>query len=330
MAFVKANLGMLGAILAIVLFALPAQSRADSPLTGSFTATKACPAYQSFRKATNPGGMTITAGQSYALVAGNTATPTHVLIIVPGATPDHRWVAADCGTYPAAAAPAPAGPSATSESASRPAQYVLAISWEPGFCTGKPDKPECSSETPARFDASHFTLHGLWPDPNEYCGVEPADIAADKAGHWSALPEIDLDPKTRAHLDQGMPGTQSELERHEWIKHGTCSGVSAIDYFGRALTFLDAVNASPVQALFAANIGKSITLDAIRAAFDQGFGPHSGYRIRLACDRQRDITEITIGLAGDVLGSTPLPALIAAAGPTNGGCNEGVVVRAGN
>ena len=68
-----------------------------------------------------------------------------------------------------------------------PTHYVLSLSWEPGFCAGHGDKPECAAETATGFDASHFTLHGLWPDPNEYCGVAASDISADKAGDWNAL-----------------------------------------------------------------------------------------------------------------------------------------------
>ena len=343
MKLARANRGLLALAITVLaaMGAMP-QARADSPLTGTLMATKACPAFQSFRKSTNPGDVTITAGQSYQLVAGNTATPTHLMIIVPGATPDRRWVAIDCGTQGSGIASSTTTPATTAttttaaptpaKAGTRPTQYVFAISWEPGFCAGKPGKPECGAETPSGFDASHFTLHGLWPDPNEYCGAVPADIAADKAGHWSDLPAVALDASTRAHLDQGMPGTQSQLERHEWIKHGTCAGVAMNTYFGRALGFLDQVNASPVQALFAANTGKTVTLEAIRSAFDQGFGAGAGERIRLSCPRQqgqREITEITIGLSGDVVGSAKMPDLIAAAGQTNGGCNEGAVVKVG-
>ena len=32
----------------------------------------------------------------------------------------------------------------------------------------------------------------------------------------------ELTEATRADLDLVMPGTQSDLERHEWFKHGTC------------------------------------------------------------------------------------------------------------
>ena len=51
------------------------------------------------------------------------------------------------------------------------ATYVLAISWEPAFCEDHEGKSECQRETEQTFDATHFSLHGLWPQPkgNFYC-----------------------------------------------------------------------------------------------------------------------------------------------------------------
>ena len=103
-------------------------------------------------------------------------------------------------------------------------------------------------------------------------------------------------------------------------------------YFGAALHVLDAMNASPVQALFANNIGKSVSQQDIRAAFDAGFGKDAGQRIRLSCDRdgsRRIITEITIGLYGAVTPQSDIAGLIAAAHPTKGGCDSGEVDAAG-
>jgi ribonuclease T2 len=244
-------------------------------------------------------------------------------------------VAIGCGTLSSGGAAAPISPARSASPgqpnrspADNPTHFVLSLSWEPGFCAGHRGKAECAGETPAGFDASHFTLHGLWPDPREYCGVPAADIAADKADDWNALPAVELSAATRARLDQLMPGARSLLERHEWIKHGTCSGVSADAYFGRALGFVNAINSSPVQALFAGNVGANLTLGAIRTALDKGFGGGAGQRVRLSCTRDggvRRITEVTIGLDGPVMDDTALPALIAAARPTNGGCDAGLV-----
>lgn len=232
--------------------------------------------------------------------------------------------------------PTPQLPPAPSEPASPdapppPQPHVLAISWEPAFCEGASGKPECRTQTASRPDADRFSLHGLWPK-EDYCDVAARDVSADKSGEWSSLPAPRLSAATAAALDVAMPGTQSGLERHEWIKHGTCSGAGADTYFRRAIALLDAVNGSAVRTLFSSNIGRSLTRGDIRTAFDSAFGSGAGARVRVACNRDGDrslITELTIGLDGDVLGTGTLPALIAAARPTDGGCTSGLVDRVG-
>ncbi len=91
---------------------------------------------------------------------------------MPGAQPDRRWVAVDCGTIDGAQAAPPAPPSRPQASGPKP-RYTLAVSWQPAFCEARTRTPECRSQTPGRFDASHFSLHGLWPEPyeNVFCGV---------------------------------------------------------------------------------------------------------------------------------------------------------------
>ena len=210
-------------------------------------------------------------------------------------------------------------------------QYVLAISWEPAFCEGAGGKPECRSQTSSRIDATRLSLHGLWPQ-DEYCGVGSRDESFDKSGDWDNLPRVDLSPATKAELDRIMPGTQSGLERHEWLKHGTCSGASADTYFGRAVLFLDTINNSAVGQLLGASIGKRLDGTAIRNAFDTAFGTGAGDRVRIACSQDGDrrlISEITIGLRGDVLGTGGIGELIAASRPTDPGCNGGIVDRVG-
>jgi ribonuclease T2 len=185
--------------------------------------------------------------------------------------------------------------------------------------------------TVSRFDADHFALHGLWPD-DDYCAVSAANEDADRSGRWSDLPAPNLSASTRAALDQAMPGTQSMLERHEWIKHGSCARATADAYFARAVALLAEINASAVRELFAGNLGQSVTQGDIRTAFDDAFGRSAGSRVRVACERdgnRRIVTELTIGLYGDVMGSGSLADLIAAARPTDGGCDSGVVDRVG-
>jgi ribonuclease T2 len=181
------------------------------------------------------------------------------------------------------------------------------------------------------FDATHFTLHGLWPQPRrrEYCNVSRALIDTDRKGDWQALPEVDLGADMRARLVIAMPGTQSFLDRHEWIRHGTCydRGDPEI-YFREALSLLDEVNGSAVQALFVANIGQEITVGAVRGAFDVAFGSGAGDRVRLSCKRdgsRRLITEITIGLVAQPGASNTLADLIKASTATDPGCPSGII-----
>jgi ribonuclease T2 len=209
-------------------------------------------------------------------------------------------------------------------------QYVLAISWQPAFCETRPDRPECVAQTPDRFDAGNFALHGLWPQPRsrDYCGVDAATVELDEDGAWDELPAPQLSDDLWADLQIAMPGTQSGLERHEWIKHGTCYDGDAEQYFADSLAMLDAVNASAVQALFAGNIGERVTQDQVRNSFDEAFGPGAGERVRLSCiedDGRRLIDELTIGLTGDIGGPETFPDRLMDARPTDGGCTAGIV-----
>jgi ribonuclease T2 len=213
-------------------------------MSGSFLATKDCPAFQSFRKATNPGGIKIVPGHSYPLLAKNAPEASHYRVRIEGAQPAERWVSVDCGSYSAhgASENLPNSGASGGPSDGRPAEAVLSLGWEPAFCERHAGKAECADQTLDHFDATHFTLHGLWPQPRrrEYCNVSQALIDTDRKRDWQALPEIDLDAATRARLVTAMPGTQSFLDRHEWIRHGTCYGRGDPQtYFQEALSLLD-------------------------------------------------------------------------------------------
>ena len=213
-------------------------------------------------------------------------------------------------------------------------QFVLAISWQPAFCETRPNKPECESQTEDRFDAGHFALHGLWPQPRsrDYCGVDEATVRIDEDGDWDRLPAPELSRELWAELQVAMPGTQSGLERHEWIKHGTCYDGDAEGYFADSLAMLDAINDSPVARLFAGSIGQRLTQTEIRAAFDVAFGPGAGERVRVSCvedGSRRLISELTIGLTGDIDGPASIAGRLQDARPTDGGCDAGEVDAVG-
>lgn len=313
---------------------LTAPSLAQVKLEGTFTATKTCPAYQSIKNKTNPGDVSVAPGQSYPLLGKNKDMASHYLVDVAGAAPGQRWVSIDCGTIETADAETPPATNGDDDQSSpipsKP-RFVLAISWQAAFCETRPSKQECETQTAARFDATHFALHGLWPQPRRraYCGVDEATVVDDEAGLWAKLPEPAITAQTRSALDMAMPGTKSFLHRHEWIKHGSCYPEKSSDeYFADALLVLKAINASAVQQLVASRIGKQVRTAEIRSAFDQAFGQGAGLRVRVACvddGNRRLISEVTIGVVGTIDPSSRLGDLILASGPTDAGCPGGIV-----
>ena len=319
--------------LALGFACLAGAAIADEPLQGQFVAREACAALQSIKKGTNPGGILLEPGKSYEAIAANRKPPTHYRLRIEGAEPRERWVAIACGSL--------AGDTAEPTPPVKPAIetkerfYLLAISWQPAFCEGLPNKPECKAQTGLSFEATHFTLHGLWPQPRgtEYCGVAQADRQADENHRWDLLPEVRLTSAVEAELTKVMPGTRSQLERHEWTKHGTCfPGGSAEVYFRDALKLMAELNGSPVRRYFESMTGKTVRLSDIRAKFDEAFGAGAGERIRVACKDdggRRLIAEITIGLRGEIGPETKLGSLMLASKPTDGGCARGEIDRVG-
>jgi ribonuclease T2 len=203
---------------------------------------------------------------------------------------------------------------------------------EPAFCEDHRDKNECRELSSTGFAATHLSLHGLWPQPRgtQYCNVAPNLKEIDRDHDWNDLPEPDVSENTLSRLAAVMPGAQSKLERHEWIVHGTCFGSNAEGYFARAAGLAEAVDASKVSQLFANNVGRSLSAEAIRAAFDDAFGAGAGARVTVSCNgrgENREITELMISLAGDVGGTAPLGDLIHAAQPVPPGCPSGIVER---
>jgi len=304
-------------------------ARAEVALSGSFTATQTCPAFQSFRKSSNPGDVQVEPNKTYEVIAKNKPDATHYRIIVEGAQPRERWVSSSCGHVGPTDQQSQGAPQSRAATGTR-ATHVLAMGWEPAFCEQHRDKSECGKLTPSSFASTHLSLHGLWPQPRgrQYCNVAPDVRDVDHNHDWNDLPEPEISPDTHRRLAAVMPGVQSNLQRHEWIVHGTCFGGNADEYFARAAGLAEAVNASEVAKLFTGNVGKSLSAEAIRAAFDDAFGPGAGTRVTVSCHRRGDnrtITELIINLAGDVKGSAGLATLMHAAQPVQPGCPGGLV-----
>ena len=95
--------------------------------------------------------------------------------------------------------------------------YLLSLSWAPNYCASHPT--DSSSECKAG-NHTAFVLHGLWPSSNN-----------DPMKPLNCSPARPVASDTVQHMLEYFPSRG--LIQHEWAKHGTCSGVSSAQYFGK-------------------------------------------------------------------------------------------------
>jgi len=312
---------VLAIMLAFSLVIFPHHAQALVAFDGQLTATDTCEATTSIKKGTNPGNLRLQRGQSYSIVAKNNEPASHYLLEIASAQPSQRWVSINCGTVSdqVAGTPPVNPPDNPVKLGGKGNDYLLALSWQPAFCESHSGKPECIilAQHPDRPEATHFVLHGLWPQPygTEYCGVSKSDINFDRAKAWSKLPAIEekLSPQTWANLQAVMPGTASYLQRHEWIKHGTCYPGTPDEYFAEAIALVDTFNNSPLQKLVEKNIGKQVAIKAIDEALSD-FGADTGNKVEVKC-KEKVLGEVWVNLEGDITLTTPVSKLLENASP---------------
>ncbi len=172
---------------------------------------------------------------------------------------------------------------------------LLSLSWHNAFCAKHKNRKECRDIY--NHSKDHFVLHGLWPNHQDYCEVSYDFIENDKHHRWRALPKIEYPKDLYEDMLIYMPGVLSALDRHEWVKHGTCYDSDPIKYFSDAISLTKQVDNSMVGEYFRANIGGKINLYNLRKIFDRSFGKGSGKRVVMKC-KGRVITELRINLKG--------------------------------
>ena len=120
--------------------------------------------------------------------------------------------------------------------------YVLALSWSPNWCALEGDARK-SDQCHPRHDYG-WTLHGLWPQFHR---------------GWPSFCSTAERPPSR-----GMTASMTDimgssgLAWHQWKKHGTCSGLSAPEYYALSRAAYEAVTR---PAIFR-KIDKSLRLPA--------------------------------------------------------------------
>lgn len=210
--------------------------------------------------------------------------------------------------------------------------YVLSLSLAPAFCEMKAHsyRPprQCAALTAASFRATPLTLHGLWPDRRD--GRHPDCAPGRVRGGFCRLPPVPVSAQLGQALDRYMPGRADCLDRHEWAKHGACTGLSAQTYFAAAMQLTQRAERALGPAL-AAHAGQTLPLEALRAALDR-VDPALRASTQFDCRTprgygRRDVSllaEVRIYFARGADGqpSSPLP-LRAIGRDFNSGCRAG-------
>jgi len=141
--------------------------------------------------------------------------------------------------------------------------YMLTLSWAPDFCahSNSKDPAECG---PGR--KIGFVVHGLWPQGDtsrgpENCGGSPVAQSIVQ----TMLPYIPT----------------ASLVQHDWKTHGTCSGLSAADYFATVRKARDGVKIpddfqSPAQS-------QALSPGQIESAFATANPAYPAQAFRTSC-----------------------------------------------
>lgn len=166
--------------------------------------------------------------------------------------------------------------------------YVLSLSWSATWCklTGeRRNARQCDSgRNPG------FVVHGLWP---QYERGYPAFCGPDGRNPSRAA----MDRAERVLPDQG-------LARHQWRKHGSCSGLSPDAYFEATGAARAKVRIPEALAAPRAPLSYSpIEIERAFAEINPGLRPDM---MAVTCDRGM-LEEIRICLTKDLRGFRPCP-----------------------
>lgn len=172
--------------------------------------------------------------------------------------------------------------------------YLLVLSYAPDFCDeplGKKDPRECGA-------GRHigFVVHGLWPQNDDSRGPEYCGPAR---------------PVSQAIIQATLKYIPTEsLIQHEWAAHGTCTGMSAAEYFATLRKARDSIKVPADLDHPSRKLQLSpAQIEAELAAANPGFPKRA---FRTSCYKDGEFEEVRICLNKDL---TPR-----ACGPSVGEC----------
>jgi ribonuclease T2 len=294
---------------------------AINAVVGTFEATKSCPAYLSKNNKTNPEQRMVVPGQKYVLKEINKNPPDWFRIEITDPQNTLRWVNSHCGQ----ADYSEINQEACDDNAGMADSHLLALSSQPGFCETygyEAGKPECRELTGNSYQASHLTLHGLWPNQTN-CGQRYGFCNAQPRASHCAYSPLNLSPTVAEQLKKLMPSYHygSCLERHEWNKHGTCTVLSQDNYFTLAMRLATEADNSVFGRYLTENRGKMVKRAYLRELIAQSFGAHNANKIYFSC-KNKKLVDVYIRLPALITFNEPLTTLINQATdyPTHDSC----------
>lgn len=227
--------------------------------------------------------------------------------------------------------------------------YVLALSWQTGFCQNMHDRnrkepQECKVQKEAENKADHLTVHGLWPglpdsiasrgvDERRWmrfgCATRPIpNMPEAKASRKCAAQETGLSLEVANKLNRVMPGSggKSCLERYEYAKHGVCFGFDPDAYFGTMVRLNDEVKQSELGQFLATHYGQKVSRNDFNAVVARTFGKQNVKAFKLTCNgNPAYLTEMQISLKADSI-NAPLSAASLLPQPHPGNCAKQFII----
>ncbi|MEN0613084.1 ribonuclease I [Klebsiella indica] len=228
-------------------------------------------------------------------------------------------------------------------------RYVLALSWQTGFCQSMHDRKrnepeECRLQQERDNKADFLTVHGLWPglpksiaargvDQRRWmrfgCATRPIpNMPEAQAGRKCQAAETGLSLEMANKLNDVMPGAggSSCLERYEYAKHGVCFGFNPDDYFAAMVRLNGEVKHSPVGTFLAKHYGQTVSRDDFDAAVAQAYGKQNVKAFKLTCHgNPAYLTEMQISIKAASI-NTPLAVDSFLPQPHPGNCGKQFVL----
>ncbi|HGY4710131.1 TPA: ribonuclease I [Klebsiella oxytoca] len=224
-------------------------------------------------------------------------------------------------------------------------RYVLALSWQTGFCQSMQDRnrsepEECRLQQEPDNKADFLTVHGLWPglpksiaargvDERRWmrfgCTTRPVpNMPEAKAGQKCRAAETGLSLEMANKLNGVMPGSggNSCLERYEYAKHGVCFGFDPDSYFGTMVRLNGEIKQSPLGRFLARHYGQTVSRDDFNAAVAEAYGNQNVKAFKLTCNgNPAYLTEMQISIKAAAI-NAPLSVNSFLPQPHPGNCGK--------